>query len=125
MENEDIQEVFSKWSFLLDSAIPKCSEADMDKHFLELLENAYRIYPFRINSAYRTPKWERDHRRAGTSAHCKGRAVDIATPDSRTRWFVINALLLAGFTRIGIGKTFVHVDNDVNETRPDKCIFLE
>lgn len=125
MENEDIQEVFSKWSFLLDSAIPKCSESDMDKHFLELLENAYRIYPFHINSAYRTSKWERDHKRAGTSAHCKGRAVDIATPDSRTRWFVINALLLAGFTRIGIGKTFVHVDNDVNETRPDKCIFLE
>lgn len=125
MENKDIDEIFSKWTFLLETAVPKCNEADMDRHFLEMLETAYRIYPFRINSAYRTPDWERRHGRAGTSAHCKGRAADLATPDSRTRWFVINALLLAGFTRLGIGKTFVHVDIDVNETRPDKCIFLE
>lgn len=122
MESDDI---FSKWSFLLDSAIPRCSDADMDNGFLELLEKAYRIYPFHINSAYRTPLWEKKHNRAGTSAHCKGRAVDIATPDSRTRWMVLNALLLAGFTRLGIGKTFIHVDNDVCDTRPDKCLFLE
>lgn len=125
MENRDIEDIFTPWSFLLDSAIPKCSESDMDRSFLEKLETAFRIYPFKINSAFRTPMWEKKHGRAGTSAHCKGRAVDIASSDSRTRWMVLNALLLAGFTRIGIGKTFIHVDTDVCETRPDKSVFLE
>lgn len=97
----------------------------MSTVLLDMLEKAWRIYPFRINSGFRTPEWERKHSRSGTSAHCLGKAVDIAAPDSRTRWYVVDALLRAGFTRIGFGKGHVHVDIDVCPTRPDRCMFLE
>ena len=107
------------------TCIPKCMELDMNKALLEMLEVAWLEYPFRINSGFRTPEWERKHSRSGTSAHCLGKAVDINTPDSRTRWYVVRALLDAGFTRIGFGKNHVHVDIDVCKTRPDRCIFLE
>lgn len=104
---------------------PRCNREDMNGVFLEMLERAFDIYPFALNSGYRTEHWERTHGRSGTSAHCHGKAVDIATPDSRTRWYVFQALLRVGFTRFGIGKTFIHVDNDVCQTRPDRCIFIE
>jgi len=42
-------------------------------------------------------------------------AVDIKAVTSETRYKVISALLAAGFTRIGIAKTFIHADTD-----PDK-----
>lgn len=121
MENLDLKPCTLDFS----TCTPKCSELQMDKVFCARLEDAWKIYPFRLNSAFRTPEWERKHGRAGTSAHCKGRAVDIATPDSRTRWYVLNALLRVGFSRFGIGKAFIHVDDDVCRTRPDRCIFLE
>ena len=44
-----------------------------------------------------------------------GYAADIAAPDSRTKFIIIDSLLKAGFNRIGVGKTFIHCDND-----PDK-----
>lgn len=111
--------------FEFDRCTPKCSVEQMNFAFLERLEEAYRIYPFTLNSAYRSVEYERRKHRAGTSAHCKGRAVDIATPDSRTRFYVLDALRRVGFSRFGIGKAFIHVDDDVCATRPDRCIFLE
>lgn len=109
------------------NCVPKCSESQMNTAFLKQLEEAYHVYPFRLTSAYRSPEWERKHGRAGTSAHTLGRAVDIATPDSRTRYYVLLALLRVGFSRFGIGKAFIHVDNDASmeRRRPDRCIFLE
>ena len=50
-----------------------------------------------------------------TSSHPEGYAVDIATNGSRQRSRVVTAMLAAGFTRIGIGKSFVHADNDINK----------
>lgn len=107
------------------TCVPKCNHLQMNTAFLKKLEEAWHVYPFRINSAYRSPQYERQRGRSGTSAHCVGRAVDIATPDSRTRWYVFNALLRVGFSRFGFGKAFIHVDDDVCKTRPDNCIFLE
>ena len=39
-------------------------------------------------------------------------AVDIACSDSVTRQKIVSGLIKAGFTRIGISKTFIHSDND-------------
>jgi len=51
------------------------------------------------------------------SSHLTGCAVDIECPSGNTdpenyRWRLIYALILSGCTRIGIGKSFVHVDID-------------
>ncbi len=68
--------------------------------------------PIHITSGYRTV--EHNARVGGTenSSHLKGMAVDIACADSVTRQKIVSGLIKAGFTRIGISKTFIHADND-------------
>jgi len=68
--------------------------------------------PFVINSGYRTK--ERNTRVGGVanSSHLIGRAADIATKSSADRFKILTALIDAGFDRIGIGQTFLHVDDD-------------
>ena len=68
-----------------------------------------------INSGYRTKEHNKKVGGKKNSSHLKGLAVDIQCINSRDRYDLINCLLDVGFTRIGIGNTFVHVDMD-----PDK-----
>ena len=73
--------------------------------------------PFKITSGYRTKAYNKDLQKRGykasvNSSHCKGLAADIAITDNKRRWTIINALIRAGFTRIGISETFLHVDID-------------
>jgi len=46
-----------------------------------------------------------------------GHAVDIATGNARRRFFLLDAAFNAGFERIGIGRTFLHLDNDVQKAQ--------
>lgn len=45
------------------------------------------------------------------SAHTKGLAVDVACHSSHLRFLLIQAALMAGFSRIGLHKDFVHIDS--------------
>lgn len=94
------------------------SGKEMQPSFLEMLEKArdYAGIPFVITSGYRT-KFHNDSlpNSVPDSAHTKGYAVDIAIKGSLQRYTILQALLRAGFSRIGIAKTFIHVDSD-----PDK-----
>jgi hypothetical protein len=84
-----------------------CSgECDMSPRFLEKLTVFRLIYgvPFTPNSAYRCPKHPL------LSENHLGYAVDVPCRSSNDRWRIINAAIKAGFTRIGIGKDFVHID---------------
>jgi len=95
-----------------------CGHAYMNKDFLDKLEEA-RLranMPFKINSGYRCKNHKESLARP-TSSHVLGVAVDIATPDSVTRQKIMDAIVRAGFTRYGVGKTFIHVDLDLN--KPD------
>ena len=51
------------------------------------------------------------------SSHQKGIAADIKSRSSRNRSAILDGLIKAGFTRIGIGKTWIHVDNDPLKAR--------
>ena len=81
--------------------------------------------PFTITSGFRTPSHNAyvGGVQAGVnskgSSHLFGYAADIAAPTSRQKYIIVKALLQAGFTRIGIAKTFIHVDNDTNDKDPD------
>ena len=92
---------------------PACHERDMDVRFLDLLDRvrAAAGIPLVLNSAYRSEAWELEHGRTGTSAHCKGQAVDIRCNTSANRYRIISAALKCGITRIGVAHTYIHLDN--------------
>jgi len=100
------------------------SGLNMDKDFLSMLDNARDIAktPFKITSGYRTKEhniaiYKKLGKKPIESSHLKGLACDIACSDSRARFLIINALLKAGFTRIGIANNFIHVDSDCEKSQ--------
>lgn len=98
----------------LGGCTPPCEVKDMNEDFLVKLLLAQKIYgkKFKINCGYRSVAWDKKKGRNGLSSHCKGRAVDISCPYHNERLYIIHSLQLAGFARIGIAKTFIHVDDD-------------
>ena len=103
---------------------PCCGRADMKPDFMARLNALRRAcgFPFIINSGYRCP----DHNQAVggkvDSAHVKGRAADISCKDSHKRFLIASHAARLGFRRIGIGKDFVHVDDD--ESLPQDVLWL-
>ena len=102
---------------------PSCSLQDMKQHTMDKLDAARALagIPFVLNSAYRSPAWERSHGRTGTGAHPHGCGVDIRCNTSANRMKIIQSCLAVGFRRIGIGKTYIHVDDD--ETQAQNVIW--
>lgn len=92
---------------------PACSLQDMNQATMSKFDTAREIacIPFVINSAYRSPEWERMKGRSGTGAHTLRRAMDIRCNSDRNRFVIVEALIKAGFTRIGIAKTYIHADD--------------
>ena len=95
---------------------PSCSLDDMDGGFLALLDSIREAagIPLVLNCAYRSAAWEKSHGRTGNSAHTRGKAVDIRCTTSTNRLKIVKAAILCGIKRIGIGKNFVHLDNDAS-----------
>lgn len=91
---------------------PSCSIDQMDPAFLAKLDQLREKadIPLVLNSAYRSEAWEIRHGRAGTSAHCLGQAVDIRCNTYANRYKILKAALALGFRRVGVAKTYIHVD---------------
>jgi zinc D-Ala-D-Ala carboxypeptidase len=94
------------------------SGVNMDSGFLQKLDNARQIagIPFKINSGYRTIEHNTKVAGKPNSSHLVGKAADISVTGSTDRWVIIDSLIKAGFNRIGIAKTFIHVDSDENKS---------
>lgn len=97
--------------------VPSCSVDDMRSFFMYKLNVARHIagVPFHLNSAYRSVDWEKKHGRTGSSSHCKGLAVDVRCFSDHDRYRIVYGAICAGFRRIGVHRSFVHLDLD-----PDK-----
>lgn len=95
---------------------PACSIQQMDPEFLALLDRVREAagIPLVLTCAYRSREWDEAKGRSGNSAHTRGKAVDIRCNASATRYKIVRAALECGVRRIGIGKTFVHLDNDAS-----------
>ena len=100
------------------------SGLNMDKDFLSMLDNARDIAktPFKITSGYRTKEhniaiYKKLGKKPIESSHLKGVACDIACSNSRARFIIISSLLEAGFTRIGVSSSFIHVDSDCEKSQ--------
>lgn len=78
--------------------------------------------PFGISSGSRCEKNNRLSEGAPDSAHLDGWAADIKCVSSMPRYKILTSLITAGFTRIGISKSFIHADCD-----PDKppCVIWQ
>lgn len=102
-----------------DSPDAPGSGEKMDMNFLVKLNAARGIaeIPFVINSGYRTKEHNKKVGGKPDSAHLKGMAVDIKVKGSRDRFIIISSLIMAGFNRIGIAKTFIHADTDSSKDR--------
>lgn len=100
------------------------SGEEMKGSTLSMLDRARAIakIPFVINSGYRTKAHNEAVGGKEDSAHPKGYAADIKCLTSRDRQIIVSALLKVGFTRIGIGKNFIHVDSD--PSKPQNVIWL-
>lgn len=96
----------------------------MDEELLAMLDIARETagIPFKINSSWRSEEKNKAINGAKNSAHLRGYAVDIHCTNSSDRYIIIDALINVGFKRLGIAKTFIHVDND--PSLPDLVTWL-
>ncbi len=101
-----------------DSPDEKNSYMNMDVAFLNRLSKARELaaIAFKITSGYRSPAHNTKVGGVPSSSHTVGRAVDIYAPTSTQKYIIINALLQAGFNRIGVAKNFIHVDDDPSKS---------
>ena len=89
----------------------------MNREFLMKLDTAREMADtsFVITSGYRTKEHNTRVGGVSGSSHTLGLAADIKCSDSRERSLIVSGLLRAGFNRIGIANTFIHVDLDTNK----------
>lgn len=101
-----------------------CHKGGITTVLLTMLDDArgYADVPFHITSAYRCPSHNKNVGGKENSAHTFGLAVDISVPNSHMRMWILFGLIMAGFTRIGIGDTFIHAD--IDGTKPSEVCWL-
>lgn len=85
---------------------------NMDHEFLGMIDDARDRagFAFSIKSGYRCPAHNTN---VGSTSinHVSGKAVDIVCYNSVTRLKMIQALLDAGFRRLGLHASFIHADS--------------
>lgn len=69
---------------------------------------------FTITSGSRCPAHNKAEGGRSFSEHLTGEAADIETPNSHIRYKILQAAFWAGFTRIGIGPTYIHLGDKRN-----------
>lgn len=102
-----------------EACTPSCKYEQINEGSLARLDLCRGLAktPFVLSSAYRSREYEISKGRSGNGAHVDGRAFDIRCRDSVCRFRIVAAALEVGFTRIGIGKTFIHLDDSPNLTQ--------
>jgi hypothetical protein len=110
---EDIIKKYQNKSYFTYDELkcPCCGECHIDKRAFIMLYQARVLsgIPFIINSAYRCPAHNIE---IGSTSqnHTEGKAFDISCLTSGDRILIVSKLLLVGFKRIGLHKTFIHAD---------------
>ena len=99
---------FSDWEFNCKCG---CGLNNMKPIFLWKLQNCRTEagVKFIIISGSRCKEHNENEDGRENSEHLTGEASDIYIPDSHTRFRILKAAFSVGFTRIGIGPTYIHL----------------
>ncbi len=96
-----------------------CGTNNMSQKHITWLDYARDLagVPFVITSGCRCFQHNLDEGGSVDSSHIADdkkecTATDIKCNDSRSRFKIVQSLITANFNRIGIAKTFIHVDSD-------------
>lgn len=103
---------------------PCCGLVAMDTHLIEGLQYIRDHYrrPMKVTSGYRCEKHNKDVGGKDDSSHLIGEAADIEVGSSNQRFNLIKEAIYAGFTRLGVGDGFLHLDIDIE--KPQNVIWL-
>lgn len=109
---------------------PPCCQNDLQGDLLDILNRIEINCQMRhsdfdqlyINSAYRSPDYEKRHGRDGTSAHCLSKAVDISCKRNDLRYTIVKSALQLGINRIGIYKNYIHLDTANFKDKKSPCV---
>jgi len=87
-------------------------ENKMNPIFLSLLDRLRSEcgFPFVITSGYRSPDHPIEAAKSKPGTHSEGIAADIKVRGGFQRFTLVNEAIKIGFTGIGVGNDFVHVD---------------
>jgi hypothetical protein len=116
-EFEKIAEGYFHQDELHSPDIPK-SGLYISKEALRKLVKARKIsgVPYKINSSVRSPAHNKKVGGSLTSSHLMSQkkpcAFDISCKTLNKRFHILKGLIMAGFKRILIYKTFIHADTD-------------
>jgi zinc D-Ala-D-Ala carboxypeptidase len=97
-----------------------CGDSNISHKLVHKLQKAREIagVSFKITSGVRCQMHNKKSGGLASSSHVTGLAADISTPDGLNRHKVLSGLIGAGFTRIGIAKSFIHADIDTSKPFP-------
>ena len=119
MERKDSPFKYFAWSEFDSPDQPGSGEKHMNLAFVSKLDEirADAGIPFVITSGYRTPAHNAKVGGVADSSHMKGVAVDISAPTDGIRRKIAAAAIKHGVTRIGWGRSFIHLDMDSAKTQ--------
>ncbi len=97
-----------------------CGKYNMRGSFLRKLDHAREKAntPFVVHSGCRCEEHNAAEGGKENSDHLTGHGADIEAISSFVRWRVVTSALAAGIRRIGIGKTFVHLGDNLDNPNP-------
>jgi zinc D-Ala-D-Ala carboxypeptidase len=109
---------FESWEFKCPCGCGGGIENMSPKHLI-MLDKARDLagIAFILNSAYRCQAYNDSLRDSvPDSPHVRGCGSDVRANNSRERFIILKAAIEVGFNRIGIAKTYIHLDNDPAKT---------
>ncbi len=103
-----------------------CGLNNINPLHVHRLQIARKIYGRKIiiTSGTRCKIWNEKQGGKENSAHLTGLATDLLCKRSRDRYFLNRALYKAGFKRIGVSGSFIHVDSDLGKPQNVQFLYL-
>lgn len=103
---------------------PGSGEKYMCETLIQMLDEVRKEYgkPMRINSGYRSKSQNLMVGGKKDSSHLRGYAADISVKNSVDRFHLIWLFMKYNFRRVGVAKTFIHVD--VDPDKPQEVMWL-